>query len=75
MRGDIIMNLCIMEVQSVTYAQKAKIYLKEKGYKCEVIRNTDSCGYSIRVNADCNVVKKILDEKKIVYKEKDTSSW
>lgn len=69
------MNLCTMEVPSVTYAQKAKIYFREKGFKSEVIRNTESCGYSVKVYADCNTARKVLDEKNIPYKEKGISSW
>lgn len=75
MKGGIFMNMCTLGVPSVTFAQKAKAYLWDKGYNCEIIRTKNSCGYSIRVNAECAAVKKMLDEKNIPYKEKSISSW
>ena len=71
------MNSCIMEMPSVTYAQKAKAYLKDNGYRCDVVRNISSCGYSIKAEADCNIVRKLLNEKGIPYKDngRGVSSW
>lgn len=66
---------CIMELPSVTYAQKAKIYLAKNNISSEVIRSKGSCGYSISANAECRKVKEILDIKNIPYKEKNMSSW
>ncbi len=64
--------MCVIRMPSVTYAQKAKELLNSKGYKCEITRINNSCGYSISVYADCMTVKKILGDK---YGEKDISSW
>lgn len=72
-KGGISME-CIMELPSVTYAQKAKIYLRENGISSEVIRSKGSCGYSIAANAECSRVKAVLDMKNIPYKEKNMSS-
>lgn len=69
------MSLCVIEMPSVTYAQKAKIYFNSGGYKCDIIRNKESCGYSIKVSADCGTVKRMLNDKKIPYNEKGISSW
>jgi len=77
MKGEIFtVKPCITEVPSVTYAQKAKAYLAQKGLKSEIVRNTDSCGYSVKAYCECETAERIFDEKGIPYnKGKGISSW
>lgn len=72
------MNYCIIDMPSVTYAQKAKVFIKSKGYECDVIRSVNSCGYSIKAAGDRNAIMRLLDEKGIPYKKNNgsgASSW
>jgi hypothetical protein len=55
---------------SVTYAMKAQKLLTSKGYTCDIQRIsgslTKSCTYTIYVNEDADIVKKILLDNHIL---------
>lgn len=56
----------IVPMRSVTYAMKAEQYLRSRGWRCEVVRNTTRCGYSLKVWGSRSQAESLLREAGIV---------
>lgn len=63
----------IFSLSSITYANKAKNVLGERGIYCEVIKTpknfSSGCGYSIKASGNPDVIIEILRENNVLYKD------
>lgn len=63
------MNKSLIALTSITYAIKAKKYLNNLGYYCEIERTqkdfSTGCGYSIKVMNDPKKIIEMLEKNEI----------
>jgi hypothetical protein len=63
----------LIAMRSITYAIKAKELLNKLGFYCEIEKTPkdlgSGCGYSIRVDAEKEKIKKLLKDRGIWFRE------
>lgn len=71
--SEVLSMKMIFSLSSITYANKAKKVLNERGIYCEVIKTpknfSSGCGYSIKVKDNPDMIIEILRENNILYKD------
>ncbi|MGB4091259.1 MAG: DUF3343 domain-containing protein [Ruminococcus flavefaciens] len=67
-----IMDVCIAEMTSYTYAVKGERLLRSRGYKCKVTRKEKNtaggCGYQLNIYGHCRETAALLERYAIPYR-------
>ena len=67
-----VMDVCIAEMTSYTYAVKGERLLRSRGYKCKVTRKDKNseggCGYQLNIYGHCTEASALLERYNVPYR-------